>query len=73
MKKLPLAICAALAFSAPAFATEQPEGAYLAELSFDSIDLAGRGFVDQGDMENMRQDIFASMDADENSKLTLDE
>lgn len=72
MKTLVLAACLPL-LATVAMAEEQTEGRHLAELSFASIDDTGRGYVDMGQMEQTRQDIFVSMDADDSGKLTEDE
>lgn len=69
MKNLGLALCMAL-IAAPVLAEEQSEGRALAELSFESADTKERGYVDMGQMEEMRQDVFYSMDADDNGKLS---
>ena len=49
------------------------QGKALAEMSFDSIDTKGKGYLDQGDMEEARKGIFSSMDADENKSIELSE
>lgn len=49
------------------------EGRETAELTFASIDRSQTGFIHQGDLEAFRSDVFASMDADENGKLTYAE
>lgn len=49
------------------------DGKALAELSFESVDVKGKGHVDQGDMEAMRQTVFASMDADDSKSIELPE
>lgn len=50
--------------------TAKTEGSETAELTFASIDRNAQGFVHQGDLEAFRSDVFASMDTDENGKLT---
>lgn len=74
MKALKSAAIIALVTAVPALAqstTEtQPEGAHLAELTYDSMDATGRGFIHMGDMEELRNDIFVSMDANEDNKLS---
>ena len=59
------------ALAAPALA--ENEGKRLAELAFASLDTAERGFIDQGEFSNFGQDVFASMDADTDDKLSLSE
>ena len=70
MKLTPLALSLALAIPGVAFAQEGKE---LAELVFESIDTAGRGYFDMGEFTNMGEDVFYSMDQDESGKVTLDE
>lgn len=65
-----LALCAATAM---ADETRNTEGRKLAQLSFASVDLDGKGYVHQGDMEIFRDKIFVSMDYDDDGKLTRDE
>ena len=50
-----------------------PEGQRLAELTFESTDVNERGFVDIGDMVEMRTLIFVSMDWNEDDKLSVEE
>jgi EF hand len=70
MKLTTLAI--SLALAVPGIAQAQ-EGKELAELVFESIDGAGRGFFDMGEFTNFGGDVFHSMDQDEDGKVTLDE
>ena len=70
MKLTTLALSLALALPGVAFAQEGKE---LAELVFESIDQAGRGYVDMGEFTNFGGDVFYSMDQDEDGKVTLDE
>ncbi|MCY6383354.1 hypothetical protein [Hoeflea prorocentri] len=58
---------------APAAAEEQPEGRLLAELTFESADRHGKGYLHQGDMEAIRADIFESIDANDNGGMELAE
>lgn len=59
---------------APSFADQtKTEGRETAELTFASIDRGAKGFVHQGDLEAFRSDVFVSMDADDNRKLTYTE
>ena len=55
------------------FNVSAQEGKRLAEVSFEAIDENGKGYVDQGDMETMRDNIFVSMDADDSGSLELPE
>jgi Ca2+-binding EF-hand superfamily protein len=70
----------ALAFSALALLSAQAtanadktEGRLTAELTFASIDRSGKGYVHQGDLERFRDEVFVSMDSDDNSRLTYSE
>jgi len=49
------------------------EGLRLAEVTFESVDTAGRGYVDMGNMENFRRLVFVSQDADDNHRVSLQE
>lgn len=73
MKQVFYGVVLSMMVSAPALAQQVPEGRALAELSFDSVDAAGKGYLDQGDMEAARRDIFSSMDADNSNTLELSE
>lgn len=53
--------------------SHKTEGRLTAELTFSSIDRNANGYIHQGDLEVFRSDVFASMDSDENSRLTYDE
>ncbi len=65
-----LAVTAAtLTAAPPSMAEQQSKGRALAELSFESVDRHGKGYLDQGDMEAARKDIFVSMDSDESGNL----
>ena len=70
MKLTTLALSFALATPGVAIAQEGKE---LAELVFESIDGAGRGYVDMGEFTNFGGDVFYSMDQDEDGKVSLDE
>ncbi|MEM8540254.1 MAG: signal transduction protein [Pseudomonadota bacterium] len=72
MKILALA-CAALMFTSSALAEEKTEGRLLAELAFDSVDSAGRDFIDMGEFIDFGMSVFAGMDYDDNDKITLRE
>ncbi|MEM9676884.1 MAG: signal transduction protein [Pseudomonadota bacterium] len=63
-----------LGLSAPsAQAQEVSAGRALAELTFKMVDEKEKGYVDQGDMELVRGQIFTSVDTNENNSLSLDE
>ena len=49
------------------------EGRLTAEITFSSIDEAGKGYIHQGDLEQFRSDVFVSMDSDDNRKITFEE
>ena len=70
MKLTPLALSLALAIPGGAFAQEGKE---LAELVFEGIDSAGRGYIDMGEFTNFGGDVFHSMDYDDSGKVSLDE
>ena len=72
MKTLALAF-AALMIVTPAISQEKTEGRMLAELAFDSVDTAGRNFIDMGEFSEFGMSVFAGMDYDDNEKLTLKE
>ena len=72
MKTLALAI-AALMIATPAISQEKTEGRLLAELAFDSVDSAGREFIDMGEFFDFGMSVFAGMDYDDNAKITLKE
>lgn len=61
------------ALIAPAAALEKSEGRQLAELTFDSVDRHGKGYLHQGDMEATREDVFISIDADDSGSMELPE
>lgn len=73
MRSVFVAIAMAMAVAMPAGAEEQPDGRALALLSFEALDKAEKGYLDQGDMEVARRDIFASMDADDSNRLEQSE
>ncbi|WP_371169534.1 EF-hand domain-containing protein [Aliiroseovarius sp. 2305UL8-7] len=72
MKRLVLALTLPL-FAQASFAETKPEGRNLAELSFASVDANGNGFIDMGENSNYGGDVFYSMDADDNGRLTEEE
>ncbi len=74
MKRMIIALSLAATLTAPtATLADESEGRRLAELAFASVDSADRGFIDMGEFSNFGGDVFISMDADENGKLSLDE
>lgn len=76
MKSIILALAASitLAASPPTLAQEATnEGRLTAELTFSSIDTASKGFIHQGDLEIFRSDVFASMDSNDDKKLSYEE
>lgn len=70
---LAIAIGISGAFVPMAAASEKHAGRLTAELTFDSIDTADKGFIHQGDLEEFRSSVFSSMDYDDSSKLTYQE
>ncbi len=56
-----------------AASSQETPGLQLARQAFASIDTADRGFIDQGEFANYGSDVFVSMDADDDSKLSLSE
>jgi len=73
MRSVLVGIAMAMAVAMPAGAEEQPDGRALAQLSFEALDEASKGYLDQGDMEVARRDIFTSMDADDSNSLEQSE
>lgn len=73
MKRIIVGSALSLIALTPVWAQQQPEGKALAALSFESIDVNGKGFLNQGDMETGRQNIFTSMDANDSNTLELQE
>lgn len=61
-----------LTLAIPGVALAQ-DGKELAELVFEGIDTAGRGYVDMGEFTNFGGDVFYSMDQDEDGTVSLDE
>ncbi len=73
-KPLTVAVAVALASAHPVFAdSHKTEGRLTAELTFSAIDRNSNGYIHQGDLEAFRDDVFVSMDADENNSLTYAE
>ena len=70
MKLTTIALSLALALPGVAFAQEGKE---LAELVFEGIDTADRGYVDMGEFSNFGGDVFHSMDYDDSGKVSLEE
>lgn len=52
---------------------EEKLGKDLAEMSFESVKNADHDYIDMGDVEAFRKNIFLSMDQDDNTKLTFEE
>lgn len=72
MKKALGAAAVSLALCGQASA-QDGEGRRLAGLAFQSLDTAARGFVDQGEFTNFGNDVFYSVDEDQNDQLSLRE
>lgn len=72
-----LAVSALLAgatiFSGAANAQTITEGQRLANLSFEMFDATGRGYIDMGQMLEVGESIFLSMDTDENGRISRSE
>ncbi|WP_315927717.1 EF-hand domain-containing protein [Mesorhizobium sp. SP-1A] len=74
MKLLSLALLTVSAFTPGlAIAKGLPEGHRLAELTFETFDTTGRGFIDLPQMLEIQQMVFASMDADGDGKISRNE
>jgi len=56
-----------------AWAQMETEGKRLANLSFDAVDTASKGYLNQADIEIFRQQVFVSMDTDESNSIELNE
>lgn len=67
-----LALTAMLAIPVPSFA-EENEGRRLAELAFSNVAGSEYRKIDMGEFSNFGNDVFVSMDSDENKKLSLEE
>lgn len=50
-----------------------PQGHRLADMTFDMFDTTKRGYVDFAQLVTVGEDIFVSMDADSDNKITLPE
>ena len=70
MKLLSLTALATLIGIAPALSQTPSEGRRLAELAFVSVDSNGNGSVDMGESHNFGGDVFVSMDADDNDRVS---
>lgn len=68
-----LAASLIMLIASAAAAEEKTEGRLTAELTFGSIDLQGDGYVDQGEMERFRSDVFISMDTSDDGKVVYGE
>lgn len=73
MKRIILLTALSLLLTTTAIAEQKSKGRALAELSFDAIDGDRKGYLHLGDMEEGRTNIFASMDADDDDNLVLEE
>lgn len=75
MKKIFAALCLASAVATPNLlvAQESSAGRDLAELAFESLDGASRGYVDTGEFLSFGSDVFVSMDYDDNARVSLEE
>ncbi|MGB0960249.1 MAG: hypothetical protein ACPGVK_08365 [Halocynthiibacter sp.] len=63
---------ASLSLSTSAF-SQTGEGRKLAELAFQSVDSAERGYIDLGEFSVFGDDVFISMDSDDSGELSLKE
>ena len=62
------------ALAVPGLANAQTgEGRDLARLAFKSVDQDEKGYIDQGEYTMFGNDVFVSMDYDDNDKLSLGE
>lgn len=73
MKRMLIGIAALAALGTPVLAEEKSEGRRLAELTFESADRHGKGYLHHGDMEAARTDIFVSIDVDDSNSMELPE
>lgn len=73
MMKILVPLLAALLAATPGVSEEKSEGRQLAELAFDSVDSAGRNFIDMGEFTQFGLSVFAGMDYDDSQLLTLSE
>lgn len=73
MRNIAIYVAIALISLSSASAQESSDGRKLAELTFAMVDTAGKGHVNQGDMEQLRGQIFTSMDADDDKRIELQE
>ena len=67
-----LALIAALAIPT-ASAAQESEGQRLANLAFANVDAAERGYIDQGEFLDFGEDVFFSMDSNQDDSLSLGE
>lgn len=65
-------IAVSMAFAGAAFAAE-PEGKVLAELAFKGLDQNADGFATMEEYQSHAEDVFVSMDSNDNNSLTWDE
>lgn len=73
MKRIFLLAALLITTTSTSFAEQKTSGRALAELSFESVDESGKGYLHLGDIEEGRINIFTSMDADDNNNIDLDE
>lgn len=73
MKVQILAVGLAMCLVSPGFAQSNGELDQLSTAVFEGMDNGGKGYLNNGDLLGMRADVFASMDYNEDEKLTLDE
>lgn len=66
-------VIALAALSTAAIAESKPEGRALAEIMFDSADSSSRGVIDMAQILEIKNDIFVSMDSDDNKIVARDE
>ncbi len=73
MKKILLMLVAVMGTTSLAMAQNEPEGKILANNSFDAVDINSKGYLTYADIEFFRQQVFVSMDANENNAIELEE
>ncbi|MCR9136361.1 MAG: signal transduction protein [Alphaproteobacteria bacterium] len=52
---------------------QKTDGRLTSELTFSAIDRHDNGYIHQGDLEAFRSDVFASMDYDDDKRVTYEE
>ena len=73
MNRIVTCLILSLITTSPALSGKITKGHALANLTFESISGSEKGYLLQGDMEAGRENIFVSMDADENGTVELPE